>query len=321
MMRADIFIPTTNNAATLHICLGSLIKLDTSSFRVILIGIKPLSSIQSVLRKYPTLTIVYKQQKKPGLVEAANEAVRLAKNPIFIRIDDDVEVSPYWLYSVLDTFKKNTGAVTGPTLIKKNQYRARDSLAYFTTPKKNMYEKFLFKIVTDYLYEGKLVSIGRFTKGGNFSIGSNFASAKNVKQSFITENLEACNFAVRLQILKKIGGFNNIYNKGLGDYHEADLAFTIRRLGYEIIFQPKAYVHHRIELNTRTVLPDSFHRIANFIFFYRKNIAQSDPDSVLKFILNLLMQNIYYVSLFLRTGDVKFLSSFPGSIYGLLKKL
>lgn len=323
-LKASIFIPTSKDAFTLNRCLKSLNQQTVKEFEIILVGIKENSQTRTLLEKYNNLNINYFIQKKRGLVKAANEALKCAQGNFLIRIDDDVEVSKNWFKNILLTFNKHEGigAVTGPTIIKSEDIKSRDSINFLLkfTKSKNLLFRFIGLIYSSYIYENKLFKVSSFLKSGAFTIGANFHDCLKIKGILEVENLEACNFACKIALLKKIGGFDEIFNKGLGEYHEADVAFKIRKEGYKILFNPKAIVHHKINnFGTTITRPDSYNRIRNFIIFYYRHIKIINIDYFLRFMTNLIFQNSYYIYKFLTSGNIDQLGSIPGTLSGLLK--
>lgn len=319
--RIDIFIPTSKDFSTLWTCLESLSLQTEIHFRILLIGTQQRSHYDSLLRKFPKLKIVYKYQRGAGLVFAANQALELASGNIFIRIDDDVVVTREWLKELVNPFLQNDSiaAVTGPTLMTKKGISSRGLMSFLYTIRnsQNIFLRLLKIIVVDYLYEKKLDRVGIFMKSGNFSLGSNLK--ENTRGPIReVENLEACNFACKTEVLKKIGGFDRTFQKGLGDYHEADIACKMRILGFKIVFNPKALLYHHVEFgNVSPARPDAFHRMSNFIIFYNRHIGIRNADYFIRFMLNIFMQNAYYVSIFLKTRNFKQLGSIGGTFWGV----
>lgn len=318
--KASIFIPTSNNINALKPCLKSLQNQSRKDFNIILIGKEKNEDIENLTYVFKTLRIKYLIQKKPGLVTAANEALKKTKSKIFIRIDDDIVADQNWFKNILETFRlnKNIGAVTGPTIINSKNTSSRDLIYYL---KKRRNRNLLFKLINiiyhKYLFENKTYEVGKFLRSGVFTIGSNFK--QYIPKTIIdVDNLEACNFACKTNILRKIGGFDKVFSKGLGEYHEADVAFKIKSLKLKILFNPKVKVNHEIK-NNHTVRPESYYRIQNFIVFYKRYFKIDSFDTLLRFTLYLMVQNLYYSFKFLSTGKIDQLKSIPGTFIGLYK--
>lgn len=317
-MKANIFIPTQNRQSSLSKLFKSLDKQSVKTFKILLIANKKNPEIDALIKKHPALNINYFSQTRAGLVSAANMALKLAKNPLFIRIDDDVILSSGWFKALVNSFLAgpDIGAVTGPTIIDEKNYPARDSI-YAASQK-----KIIGTLLNKLLYENKILEVSTFVKSGAFTLGSNFDDCLKIVEPINVQNLEASNFAVRTKILRDLGGFDNTFAKGLGEYHEADMAFKIRRAGYKIMFNPKMKVEHAIEKSLdNSSRGDSFNRIKNFIIFYRRHIKPDSLDKTCRFSINLLFQNLYYLYKFISTGDISNLGSLPGTISGLFSRI
>lgn len=295
---ADIFIPTLNRIHSLKRCLESLNKQTIKNFRIILVGKEKNKEIRNLIKSFKNLKIIYRLQKKPGLVAAANLALSISQSRLFVRIDDDVEVDKNWFKNILLTFRldKKIGAVTGPTLLTEKGIASRDVTKVLETTRKsqNIFLHFFYSFYNYYLCENKLYEVAKFFKSGAFSIGSNFKTSLKLKSREV-ENLEACNFASLTGILKQIGGFDQTFSQGLGEYHEADVAFKIRKLAWKIIFNPKVKLWHRLESSPVEIRPDSLNRLKNFIFFYKRHIGFKNLDYFFRFAANVCCQVSYHI--------------------------
>lgn len=317
MISADIFIPTSNRFDALKPCLDSLSSQTRKDFRVIIVGLSNSKKINDLIKSYKKLNIIYFIQKKKGLINAANEALEIASSEIFIRTDDDTSMTKHWFESLMDSYSdKSVGGVTGPTLMTKEGLMSRDltrSLESFKSSK-NIFKRLLSSIYIDYLYDKKIKKPSLFLKSGVFTLGSNYKTCLSIKKEIEVSNLEACNWSSRISLLKEIDGFDTIYNSGLGDYHEADAALKIKKLGYKLIFNPKAILFHRVELGkVSKARPAAFWRIQNFIIFYFRFYKIKSISQLFKFLTNVLMQNMYYLFNFFITGRLSQLFSIPGT--------
>jgi len=322
-MKATIFIPISRNTKNLKSCLKSLAKQSDQRFSVIAVALTDSEEIKKLLKKYFT-EYVFLVQPTPGLLHAANLALNHAKADIFIRIDDDIIADRDWLAGILKSFEdEKTGGVTGPTIVNADLQEGRDLFAFLNEFKKsgNMFKKLIAYIYANIIYEGRMKDVSLFTKSGAFTLGSNFEeSVAEIQNPREVDNLEACNFAVRRVLLSRFGGFDPTFSQGLSEYHEADIACKIREAGYKNIFNPKAKVWHNVERSTN-VRGDSYHRIQNFILFYRRHLAKTDLQSWTYFLIHIYLQNCYYGFLFFKTGKIGLLGSIPGTIVGLFRPI
>lgn len=323
-MKADIFVPTSNRFDALRECLESLSRQTNTDFRLIIVSMKENTKIRALIDNFNYLDILYLIQKSPGLIGAANEALLNSKNDIFIRIDDDTVLSEHWYNEIINTFNDDDmiGGVTGPTIMSAEGIKARDLTAFLDKFKTSKFPIFrlLNWVYTEYLYEGKMFEPSQLLSSGVFTIGSNYTNSLHGNESYIVGNLEACNWSCRTKILKENGGFDEIYLRGLGDYHEADAALKIMRSGYKLVFNPAAWLQHKVEVGrVAKARPAPYWRIQNFIIFYFRFFQIRSFGQLLKFCTNLFLQNAYYLFRFFTTGSLNQLGALVGTLIGILR--
>lgn len=321
--RITVCIPTKNREKSIGRMLNTLVNQSFKNFEVIIVdggSTDKTIKIAKSFKKKIKVRIVY---KKGGLIPQMNKGLMVARGKIFVRTDDDVLTTRSWLKTINDVFDrdKKVGGLTGPTVIPKKYAKSRD-LFYFQNKLKNggLLWKIIGQIYYGYFMEGKPMRVAHWFKSGAFSLGSNFPRARKVKYKEVT-NLEACNWAVRTKLLKKVGGFDTTYT-GIGEYHEPDASLKIRALGYKLMFHPKAEVNHCPStegfFNDR---PLSYPRMINFIIFYRRHIKVDSLDKLVRFSLYLLFQNLYYTYQAISKGQIELLGSYLGTVVGLLKRV
>lgn len=323
-MKADIFIPTSNRFNALEKCLESLNKQSCRNFRILLVGLEEDEKIQKLITGFPQIEIKYFIQKKKGLIGAANEALQVAENEIFIRIDDDTVQDEFWYENIVKNFEndESIGGVTGPTVMSEKGVKSRDLTAYLEKFKnsQNIFFRIFYFLYNDYLYENKMYEVSQFLQSGVFTLGSNFKNSLELSGLIEVNNLEACNWSVRTALLKQAGGYDEIYTKGLGDYHEADAALKIKKIGYKLIFNPKVKLKHNVEAGkVDKARPAPYWRIQNFIIFYFRFFDIESIDQLLRFLTNILFQNGYYLFRFFTTGKISQLGALFGTVVGFTK--
>ncbi len=325
-MRADIFIPTSNRLEALAPCLDSLEAQTCKDFTVRLAGMCPDDGVERLVAAHPGLDMDYFIQRAPGIIGAANEALERAQAEVFIRIDDDVVLEPQWLEQVMATFAADprAGGVTGPTVMSEQGLASRDLTAFLERfqASRNPLLRFASYLYTQVLYEGRMREPSRLLQSGVFTLGSNYPDCLELAEPLEVENLEACNWSARTELLRRAGGFDTLFLKGLGDYHETDAALRIRSQGYALVFNPKARLRHNVEMGkVAKARPRPYHRIQNFVLFYFRHFPVRSATQLGKFALNLAMQNGYYLYKFLTTGSADQLAAPAGTAVALGKVL
>lgn len=251
-----------------------------------------------------------------------NAALKNATGEIFIRIDDDVIASPEWLESIVHTFDTipKVGGVTGPTVIPPDHLKARD-LFYFQGKflKGAIYWRVIGIIYYRFFMEGKPFALGKWYGSGAFSLGSNLPSSTTLEGPVEVMHHEACNMAVRRDLLVKVGGFDPKYG-GSGEFHEPDASFKITRIGYKILFDPAAAVNHLPSTDGYfRARSESYSRVVNFVNFYFSNIRLDEFGKGIRFVTYLLFLNTYWLFIFLTTKNRNQLGAFRGTIEAIIK--
>jgi glycosyltransferase involved in cell wall biosynthesis len=103
-MKVDIFLPTSNRIKALRNCLVSLNNQTDKNFKIFLVGLKKDKEVEKLAISFKNLNIDYFIQKKPGIISAANEALRKTQGEIFVRIDDDVVLDKDWFKNLIKTY-------------------------------------------------------------------------------------------------------------------------------------------------------------------------------------------------------------------------
>lgn len=138
------------------------------------------------------------------------------------------------------------------------------------------FKTFILKIIKVIYYgvilEGKEKEVGRITKSGMWTPGACQKLTHLGGQANIgVDYLEACNMAIRRSLIEEAGGFDLNF-RGTSEWCEVDLAFRIKRIGYQLVFNPKAVLYHHV---SRTgVFKDRVNakeRMENFLRYYFKN--------------------------------------------------
>lgn len=119
MIAASVLIPTFRRPDWFVRAARSVFaQLDAGAFEVIAIDNSPEGSALDVFNRIQAESPVpfrWAHEPKPGVSQARNAAVRLARGELVAWLDDDEEASPYWLASLIAA-RRETGAqcVFGP---------------------------------------------------------------------------------------------------------------------------------------------------------------------------------------------------------------
>ena len=219
-LTASVIIPTYNRQEYLKDALASLEgQASAAGFEIIVVDnacSTELAEYIGRLERADGLKIRYLAQQKVGLHNARHCGARAAQGEILIYLDDDVLMPSGWLEAMLAPYEdKQVGCVGGKTLLK------------FEQPPPDWLTKPLRAYLSEWDRGPKQQTLGK------------------------NESPVGCNFSVRKKLLFEVGGFNPdafaesklIYQRGDG---ECGLVEKIRTAGYKIIYQPRAWLYHRV---------------------------------------------------------------------------
>ncbi len=317
----SVAITTFNRPDSLSECLESLSNQSDKGFDVIVVN-----GGVSIDRLVNDLSIPFKikiiNQSNKGLVEARNLCWKESQSDIVCIIDDDLLVSINWFKEIKSAFlhDEKIGGVTGPTIIKEN--KKRDALLIIDKFKKgNLFWKIIGKFYLEFILEGKVNEIGRILNCGTFTLGSNFTECLKKAGLIDVDYLEACHMCFRRKLIEQVGGFDYCYT-GTSEWSEPDLAFKIKRLGFRLVFNPRAVTEHKVSeqgiFKARTY---AFERSVNFINFYFKNIKPNTFYKFIRFYSYLLFMNCYWIYKAIQSKNLNWLTGILGMVTGLVKNI
>lgn len=318
----SVMIPTKNRAISLKKTLDSLKEQKFKDFEVVIVDGGSTDNTRGLVEEYQHSFPVVFTSQSGGLIPQENKGWRLAKGHIVIRTDDDVIMTDTWLQAIAETFKSDEGVcgVTGPTIIPEKYKEYRD-LFHFQKKlnSNNPLWKLIGKIYFDFFLEGEPYTITKWFRSGAFSLGSNFKESMDLTAPIEVDHHEACNMAMRRDLLKKVGGFDETYAE-IGEYNEPDVSFKMRRLGYKIIFHPGAAVFHcPSKEGFFKDRPNSYSRMMNFLKFYFRHIKPNTFDKFVRFSLYVAFLNTFFTYKFITTFQMNQLGSIPATVIGITK--
>jgi len=321
-MKISIVIPTYSRRESLVKLFNSLKRQTFKDFEIILVDAKTGSKdgTNRLVDEFRDLDIKYIRQIDEGFTDAVDTGIDNCSGGIFIRTDDDMEMTESWLRAVNETFESSPdiGGVTGPVITPKEYLGNRDVFSFHKKFKKgNIFWRAIGKIYFGYFLEGQLFAISKDFKCGAFSFGANFEDSLKIKDIIEVDHHESSNMAVRLDLLLKVGGFDRGFTI---EYSDTDIAYKLRKLGFKTVFNPKAVIYHYpSRQGFFSERFNSYQRIENFMRFYFRHIKPNTLDKAVRFLLYLLFQNCYFFYIFLTTGKIEALGSIPSTIINLFK--
>jgi GT2 family glycosyltransferase len=321
----SVGISTYNRNDDLVKCLRALEKQTFKDFEVVVVNGGSKEPVEEIIKGFAGLKLKLVHQEKKGIVEARNLAWQRGKGDIACLIDDDLVVSPDWLKQVRETFLSDPkiGGVSGPTIIPAERRASRDFayiMGLFDTSR-NPFLRLAGYLYKELVLENKVYDVGRILASGTFTPGSNYEQCLSLAENVEVDYLEACHMCFSRSLLEKIGGFDYSYT-GTGEWNEPDFSFKVRKLGFKLVFNPKAKTEHHISqggvFKARTY---AFERSRNFIIFYMRNVKPNTPNKLVRFSANLFFINAYWCYKFLQTRNPDWLTGLWGTVKSLNEAL
>jgi hypothetical protein len=118
--------------------------------------------------------------------------------------------------------------------------------------------------------------------------------------------------AAKKEIFQKVGGFDENF---LFTHADGDFFIRARKAGYKLIFDPKVIVWHHV--NPRGATRAAYYQGRDFAYFYMKSIRPRSLPGWLRYMLNIVYFNFYWLHKTWKTGNVGFLKGVQGFLHGL----
>ena len=210
----SIIIPVHNQWKYTVKCLSSIFRNDDGrvKFEVILANDCSSDETESEAKTIPGLRHV-KTSDHVGFLKNCNNTARKARGEYLFFLNNDTIVKEDWLSAAYDVFKADpTVGVVGSKLIFPN---------------------------------GRLQEAGgiifRDGTGWNYGRGQD----PEAPEYNYLKDVDYCSgaaLAVRREVWKMVGGFDEAFSPAY--YEDTDLCFSVRRLGYRTVYQPRSVVVH-----------------------------------------------------------------------------
>lgn len=229
----SIIVPTRNNAPSLALTLRSVLTQSVRCrYELLVIDNGSTDESRSVahdaLSAYPS-KVRYIYEPVPGLLSGRHRGAAEARSELLMFIDDDIDVAPSWLESIVESFEEpSVQIVGGPSLPKFGSVPPNWVSSFWThTP-----------------YEGRmcnwlsLLDLGQRQRdsGQNIDVDPTY--------------LWGLNFGIRKQALFDLGGFHPdgypaelLWFRGDG---ENGVGLGARNAKFRALYNYKALVYHRI---------------------------------------------------------------------------
>lgn len=209
-MKISLIIPSLNREVLLYNTLNKFLDEESIDFEIIVVDQSKTKNLQIVdLAEKKIGKIKYYNIEKRGLPHARNFGISKANGDFVIFCDDDVIPHPGFITNHIKNYKDLKVAGVGGRVVLKNERDVRLSKR-----------------------------IGIFREFDCVFI-DNF---NGIKKRYI-DHAQGCNMSFRKNLLIKVGGFDERFG-GSAHLEETDLCIRLKRLGYKMVFEPKAELLH-----------------------------------------------------------------------------
>ena len=237
----SVVIPVYGQIAVTIRCLESIAKhVPNASFEIIIVNDKSTDSSKKVLEKVRGIRLITNKENI-GFIRSCNAGARAVKGEYLYFLNNDVEVTPDWMDSLLRMFTEHSDVgLVGSKLVYP---------------------------------DGKLQEAGGIVwKDGsawNYGRGENpgLPRFNYVRE---TDYCSGASIMVPKSLFDEIGGFDERYIPAY--YEDSDLCFEIRKRGKKVMYQPTStIVHYEGISNGKDVSSGvKAYQVANAEKFYAK---------------------------------------------------
>ena len=207
----SIIIPVHNNAKFTFNCLKSISKNTSGSLEIVVVDDASDDETPRLLKSVKNIKVI-RNSKNQGFVDSCNKGARESRGKYLLFLNNDTIVTENWCDLLKDAISKDNVGAVGAKLVYP---------------------------------DGKLQEAGGVI--WNDASGWNYGKYEDPNKpeyNFVRE-VDYCSGAVLLvkkDLFEKLGGFDERFKPGY--YEDADLCFSIRKLGYMVLYQPKSVIIH-----------------------------------------------------------------------------
>jgi len=261
MPRLSVVIVTYNRCKDLQECLDSLFNVVNKPYEVIVVDSCSTDGTEKVKDYYPIKFISIQEKNRQ---KARNVGVSVTYGDVVVFLDDDVVVDRNWSKHLVKPYEDSkVGGVGG-------------------------------RVVTYGKPKGYYIDVKNRVVGKVFNNGlvlGNFDTPLQCPTK--VDSLIGCNMSFRRDLLLKAGGFDENF-KGNCFRDDTDICLRVRKLGYKLMYQPKALVWHKFK--GKAVTPQwVYWYTRNNTYFYFKNIFTQSRLQLAFFFYRMLLPPRDYV--------------------------
>jgi O-antigen biosynthesis protein len=207
----SIVIPVYNKLEYTLNCLNSICEYTEGNYEVIVVDDCSTDETPRILSKVKNIRFI-RNNKNSGFIDSCNHGAETSRGNHILFLNNDTLVTENWLPPLLETLiKEDVGAAGSKFIYPDNVLQEAGSIVW---------------------NDGSALGYGR----GDNSDKPEYNYVREVDYCS-----GACLVAKR-ELFEKIGGFDQRFKPGY--YEDTDLCFSIRDLGYKVIYQPNSVIIH-----------------------------------------------------------------------------
>jgi len=238
----SVVIPSHRRADLLRLCLASVARFAPPGTEVVVVddGSQG-AAVSRAAGEFPGVKVV-RRAKAGGFCAAANAGIAAATAPVVELLNDDAEGTEGWADAALKWFADGRVAAVAPLVLQNDPDRRARGLPPLIDTAGDEYDLGGFARKRGH---GSILANPERQRGGQRCTPSLALGVRQegLRRSGPVFGASACAAFYRRDALTKAGGFPEHF----GSYFEdVDLSFRLRRLGFEIVYDPASVVWHRV---------------------------------------------------------------------------
>lgn len=231
----SIVIPSHKRVDLLRLCLASVARFSPPCTEVIVVDDgSPGAVVSQAAAEFARVKVI-RRAISGGFCEAANAGIAAAGAPIVELLNDDAEVTAGWADAALQQFAEARIAAVAPLVLQNDPARLASGLAPLIDTAGDEYD---FGGFARKRGHGRIVANVKSPPSADSEQGTDVPRAPGPVFA-----ASACAAFYRRDALLRAGGFPEHFK---AYFEDVDLSFRLRRLGFEIVFDPASVVWHRV---------------------------------------------------------------------------
>ncbi len=226
----SIVIPSHRCTDLLGLCLTSVVRFAPPNTEVIVVDDGSKDAIVSRMANTFAGVKVVRREKAGGFCVAANAGIAAATSPVVQLLNDDAEVTAGWAEAALRWFADERVAAVAPLVLQNDPHRRERGLPPLIDAAGDDYD------------------MGGFARKRGHGLECHIGEeATAVSPPYMVAGrvfgASAAAAFYRRDALVQAGGFPEHFK---AYFEDVDLSFRLRRLGFEVIYDPQSLVWHRV---------------------------------------------------------------------------